>query len=88
MNSVSSGCVEPFRIECGVQPAPPSQQPGRRRDCHSADTPSPSLLKRLLKGEGGAAGWQSRRRLQQPEGLAPFVVRMLTPLELLGGFKP
>ena len=27
----------------------------RRRDCHFADTPSPYLLKRLLKGEGGAA---------------------------------
>ena len=27
----------------------------RRRDCHFADIPSPSLLKRLLKGEGGAA---------------------------------
>ena len=23
-----------------------------RRDCHFADSPSPSLLKRLLKGEG------------------------------------
>ena len=29
---------------------------------HSADTPSPSLLKRLLKGEGDAAEWRSRRR--------------------------
>ena len=28
--------------------------------------PSPSLLKNLLKGEGGAAEWQSRRRLVQP----------------------
>ena len=27
----------------------------RRRDCHFDDTPSPCLLKRLLKGEGGAA---------------------------------
>ena len=27
----------------------------RREFCHSADTPSPSLLKHLLKGEGGAA---------------------------------
>ena len=27
----------------------------RRRDCHSADIPSPSILKRLPKGEGGAA---------------------------------
>ena len=29
--------------------------PSRRRNCHSADIPSPSLLKNLLKGEGGAA---------------------------------
>ena len=29
--------------------------PCRRRDCHFANTPSQSLLKRLLKGEGGAA---------------------------------
>ena len=27
----------------------------RRRDCHFADIPSPSLLKHLLKAEGGAA---------------------------------
>ena len=27
----------------------------RRRDCHFADTPSPSMLKHLLKVEGGAA---------------------------------
>ena len=27
----------------------------RRRDCHFTDTPSPSILKRLLKGQGGAA---------------------------------
>ena len=27
----------------------------RRRDCHFTDIPYPSLLKRLLKGEGGAA---------------------------------
>ena len=27
----------------------------RRRDCHFADISSPSLLKRLLKGEGRAA---------------------------------
>ena len=27
----------------------------RRRDCHSADIPSPSILKRLLKGGGGCS---------------------------------
>ena len=29
--------------------------PSRRRDCCFADIPSPSTLKRLLHGEGGAA---------------------------------
>ena len=33
------------------------------RDCHCADALSSSLLKHLLKAEGGAAEWQSRRRL-------------------------
>ena len=28
---------------------------GRRRDCHCTNIPSASILKRLLKGEGGAA---------------------------------
>ena len=27
----------------------------RRRDCHFADTPSPSSLKHLIEVEGGAA---------------------------------
>ena len=31
------------------------EEPSRRRDCHFADTPSPSLLKHLLKGEEDAA---------------------------------
>ena len=35
----------------------------RRRDCHCADIPSSSILKRPLKGDGNAAEWQSRRRL-------------------------
>ena len=35
----------------------------RRRDGRLADIPSPSLLKRLLKEEGGAAEWQKSRRL-------------------------
>ena len=33
----------------------------RRESCHFTDTPSPSVLKHLLKGEGGAAEWQARR---------------------------
>ena len=33
----------------------PSGPSSRRRDCHIADAPSPSLLKHLLKGEGSAA---------------------------------
>ena len=35
----------------------------RRRECHFADIPPPSLSKRLLNGEMGAAECQSRRRL-------------------------
>ena len=30
----------------------------RRRDCHFDDALSPSLLRHLLKVEGGAAEWQ------------------------------
>ena len=45
----------------GLLPPPPRphsvslrarSQPGRRRDCHFADAPSPFLLKHLPKGEG------------------------------------
>ena len=35
----------------------------RRRDCHFTGKPSPPILKHLLKREGGAAEWLSRRRL-------------------------
>ena len=42
-------------------------RPSRWREfCHSADALSPSRLKHLLKVEGGAAEWQSRRRLDRP----------------------
>ena len=34
---------------------PAGIQASCRRNCHFADTPSPSTLKHLLKGEGGAA---------------------------------
>ena len=45
----------------------PSGLHRRREFCHFTDAPSQSLLKRLLKGEGGAAEWQySRRRLVRP----------------------
>ena len=42
--------------------------PSRQRDCHFADSLSPSLslLKRLLEVEGGVAECQSRRRLGLP----------------------
>ena len=42
--SASSRCDALFRA---------AASPGRRRDCHFADTPSPSILKGLLKGAGG-----------------------------------
>ena len=43
----------------------------RRRDCHSADTPSPSLLKHLLKVEG----------VQQNDSLAESYLLGVGPLE-------
>ena len=51
---------------------------GRWRDCHFADVPSPSTLTRLLNGEGrGAAGWQSRRRLDVNGYLRGLEVQLL-----------
>ena len=44
-------------------PPPSHFDSSRRRDCHFDDTPFLSLLKHLLKVEGGATEWQSRRRL-------------------------
>ena len=49
-----------------------------------ADTPSSSLLKHLLQREGGAAEWQSRRRLtsvctKELAALAPFCISSLIP---------
>ena len=41
---------------------------------HLADIPSPSILKHLLKGEGGAAEWQSRPTLHQPDQQVPECV--------------
>ena len=50
------------------QRAANDDEPSRRREgCHFADTPFPSMLKHLLEGEGGAAEWQSRRRLGAPD---------------------
>ena len=45
-------------------------KPGRRQElCYFTDTPSPSLLKRLLMGEGGRS-----RMAVSPTGLAPVHV--------------
>ena len=53
-------------------------EPSRRRDCHFTDTPSPSILKHLLTGEGGAAEWQnSRQRLGEPAVLGRAGVALL-----------
>ena len=41
-------CVHPLSTD-------QAPQPSRRRDCHFADALSPSLLKRLLTAEEGAA---------------------------------
>ena len=42
-------------VRCALELGDPGVGLSRRRDCHFTDTPSPSLLKRLVKGEGGAA---------------------------------
>ena len=36
----------------------------RRRDCHFTDIPSPSILKHLIKGEGGMEGGAAARSEQ------------------------
>ena len=63
------------RIPPDSRAAGTRRRSARRRKCracrrrefrYSADAPSPSLLRRLLKGEGGAAEWRSRRRLGEP----------------------
>ena len=43
----------------------------RRRYSHFTDISSSSMLHHLLKGEGGAAEWHSRRRLSPPDMLVP-----------------
>ena len=43
------------RIDLLVNNAAISRSVGRQRDCHFAGTPTTSLLRRLLKGDGGAA---------------------------------
>ena len=58
---------------CGVphlaaSSADSSDMPSHRRDCHCDGTPSPSLLKRLLKAEGAAAERQSRQGRGMPVG--------------------
>ena len=47
--------LPPKRFEFEHVFKPSAGQSSRRRDCHCAGIPSSSLLKRLLKGEGGAA---------------------------------
>ena len=47
----------------GQPPAEPGTIRRLREFFHFADVLSPSLLKHRLEGEGGAAEWQSRRRL-------------------------
>ena len=50
--AASTGAVR----ECGISGWPGKGTASRRREfCHFTDAPSPSLLVRLLKGEGGAA---------------------------------
>ena len=72
------------------QRAANDDEPSRRREgCHFADTPVPSMLKHLLEGEGGAAEWQSRRRLSGADEPISAFHRLLNlhadPVEPAGG---
>ena len=51
-SALSSAGADPFYC-CGYSSTGNGGRASRRRDCHFADTPSPSLSKRLLKGERG-----------------------------------
>ena len=51
----------------GLRPQNGSGAPSRRRDCHFADIPSPSILKHLLKVEGGCS-----RMTVSPTAQAPL----------------
>ena len=53
-------------------------------DCHSAGTPSPSLLKHLIREEGVAAEWQNSRRRPIPPVQRATVTLLHPPLPLVG----
>ena len=59
-----TSCRQPRVSVCGVSPSPSSIAAAHRawpfgesyiKICHSTDTPSPSILKHLLAGEGGCS---------------------------------
>ena len=54
--------------------------PSHRRDCHSTDALSQSILKHLLKAEGVAAEWQSREYVPKPDAV-------LQPKDVTGGWQ-
>ena len=65
-------------ISAEPPPAPPPRSrntPSRRRDCHFAGAPSPSLLKNIQQEEEGAAERQRRRRLMHRPNPNPTVPR-------------
>ena len=74
-----------LRLGCGVRrlELPQGLVPSRWRDRHFAEALSPSLLKRLLKVEGGAAERLSRRWLGVPrveQRLDALLLLLLRPL--------
>ena len=57
------------------------------RDCHFDDTPSPSSLRYLLKVEGSAAEWQSRRRLGPAQDMPALPDAAALPLDSIDIFN-
>ena len=81
MLSLSPGGSAPFGTESQSKQA---LAPGRRRDCHFADTPSPFCRCFNSDGEGMSAKWQSRRRLLAPSQIPHSSIKAVpstTPLQ-------
>ena len=58
MTASLTAILAPVARDARVRTAGHVKPSDRREFCHVADTPSPSVLKRLLKIEAGAAEWQ------------------------------
>ena len=58
MTASLTAILAPVARDARVRTARHAKPSDRREFCHFAETPSPSVLKRLLEVEGGASEWQ------------------------------